>query len=187
MDPPLSPPFALRASLIVAALALGALGCSDTTTTPATSSFITLDTQRAVSEASSFTVSLQLDKPTYARGDSLKISLALHNSNGVRQTLRCGYTTTQRYDIIVRDSTAHTQIWRFAEDAVFFDVGGIIYDPAGGIADGDSVVYAEGWNQVGQRGASLVGGHLYSVTAFPVCVSSRVTPPTLTFTTRSGS
>ena len=166
---------------------IGASGCKSTPVTPGTTPYISLSAQRTVSEASSFLVSLQLDKASYAQGDSIKFALAIHNANGVHQTLNCGYTTTQRYDIIVRDSTAHTQIWRFAEDRTFDEVGGVIFDPAGGIADGDSVVFDEAWDQVGQHGAELVGGHLYSVTAFPICVSSRITKPSLTFTTRSGS
>ncbi len=191
VDPPLSPlhRVARGAALGAAALALalGFAACNDATTNPQPTSYITLDAQRAESQASSFSVSLQLDRATYDAGDTLSFAMAIHNNSGVHTSLGCGFTTTQRYDFIVRDSTAHQQVWRYSTGRVFPPVGGIQFDPDGGIADGDSVVYEEIWTQDGQDGVTLVGGHLYSVTAYPLCVLSRITPPSVTFTTRSGS
>ncbi len=188
------PPFSLQRPrplvcgvLVALAASLGASGCKDKTVTPGVTAYLSADTQRAESQASSFTVSFQLNQLTYAERDTMKFALAIHNSNGVNQTLRCGYTTTQRYDIIVRDSTVHEQVWRFAQDRTFDEVGGVLFDPADGIADGDSVVYDEIWTLTRQNGEALARGHLFSVTAFPVCVSTRITPPSITFSTRSGS
>ena len=174
-------------ALVGLAAALGISGCTDKTVTPSATAYITIHSQRAESQASSFAVSLQLDKATYAQGDTMKFALAIHNQNGVHQALRCGYSTTQRYDFIVRDSTAHVQVWEYAQDRTFDEVGGVVFEPDGGIADGDSIVYNEIWTLAASHGEALASGHLFSVTAFPLCVLSRITPPSITFSTKSGS
>jgi len=177
---------ARRAACLTAGLALaaGVAGCNKTVTGPPPHVYpVAFASQETTSVGSNIVADFRVNRTGYDTGDTIRLALTLHNINGQGIPLSCRYTTNQRYDYIVRDSTLHVQVWRWSDTQQF----GEEFNDPDIIADGDSMVYETDWNMRDSTGMALDMGHLFTVTAYPLCVLSRITWPALTFTTRAAA
>lgn len=90
-----------------AAALLATLAASCATMTPAPS---------PDPEAQASSVTLSVDQPSYAVGDTIVATLVVTNRTGAPQLLR--FATTQRYDFSLTDGSG-SEIWRWAADRAF--------------------------------------------------------------------
>ena len=73
-------------------------------------------------EPMSFGVSVMTDKPSYAEGELIMMTLTVFNDDA-EQTVTFHFSSAQRYDFVIEDDTG-IKVWRWSDERIFAQVLG---------------------------------------------------------------